>query len=72
MINLNVGRKLPLDLASIYLKDLPDIDLTTIQIYDWMEGIGNLNDYAIVGFLKQLGRIGMKICPIDPTTHKRL
>ena len=61
MINLNVDRKNPLDLAKVRLKDIADVDLTTVQIYDWMEGIGDLNEYAIVGFLHQLGRLGLRI-----------
>ena len=64
MINLNERRKNALWIPEIGLKELPDIDLTTVQIFDWMEGMGDLNAYAIVGFLHQLGRNGLRICPI--------
>ena len=59
MIDLNAQRPHPLHVCEIRLKDLPDVDLKTVQIGDWMEGFGSIDSYSVIGFLKQAGRLGL-------------
>ena len=59
MINLDEQRKDPLWVVEIRQSFIQDVDLTTVQVGDWMEGFGELSDYGIVGFLKQAGRLGL-------------
>ena len=59
MINLDKQRPHPLHVMEIRQDSIQDVDLTTVQFGDWLEGFGDLCDYAIVGFLKQAGRLGL-------------
>ncbi len=67
MINLNDRRKDPdvqivLDyVVTVHAPEIPDVDLKTVQIGDWIEGIGTIRDYAVIGLLHQLGRLGYKL-----------
>ena len=60
MINLNEKRNFPLDIVLIQEDMIPDVDLSTIHVGDWMYGIGTI-DYTTVAVLNQLGRIGYQI-----------
>ena len=59
MINLDEQRPNPLHVLEIRKSVIHDVDLTTIQIGDWLEGFGTIDSYTIIGFLKQAGRIGL-------------
>lgn len=58
MIDLNKRRSDPLAAAAVTRAELPQLDLSTVQIGDWLEGLGIVTDYAMVGLCHQLGRLG--------------
>lgn len=63
MINLNLRRNHPLSLVEIRRSELANIDLDTVAAYDWMEGVGDLKDLAVIGFLHQLSRAKIRLVP---------
>jgi hypothetical protein len=68
MINLNSRRATPLAAAAATQAELPQLDLSTVQFGDWIEGIGIITDYAVVGLCHQLGRLGYGIAVIPKGT----
>lgn len=64
MIDLNKRRTLPDDMVQVRLGELPDIDLQTVALGDWIEGIGSLSTHYEVGFFHHLGRNGFRIAKI--------
>ena len=65
MISLNDRRRNPLDVVCVEDPEIDDVDLSTVQFGDWIYGFGTMDDYAIIAFLHQCGRIGLKLTHIQ-------
>ena len=58
-----IVRQDPLHVAEIRREDIIRLDLSTVASGDWMEGVGDLKDFAIIGFLHQLARARIQLVP---------
>lgn len=66
------GQYIPLYIASVDDGEVADVDLATIALGDWIEGLGSINEYAIIGFLHQCARAGLRLAPAHRITPKGL
>ena len=69
-INLNDlrirrGVYYPLIVVCIKRAELGQVDLATVARGDWIDGVADLNDPAIIGFLHQLARVRIRLVPED-------
>jgi hypothetical protein len=55
----------PLDQAAIYRKDFDRLNVCTVELHDWLDGVGAVDDLAIIGFFRQLQRAGFQL-KIEP------
>lgn len=60
-IDFNARRRIVTDTVSIFIDELEKGDLHSIGIGDWIEGIGSIKDFGVIGFLHHLSRIGLRI-----------
>lgn len=68
-INLNdrrrdgTGTYCSLYAVSVKRSEISQVDLATVSCGDWIEGIGDVNEYAIIGFLHELACAGIRLVP---------